>query len=220
MIPERRASLLEEATGLPAGGARHVHVRLDGAIGTRSLQRAGLELWGERLALAVWPGELKAQAHAFFGTPRARALLDLVATTGGWHAEPRPHLGFYGASPPQRLYLTPRLGLRDYVAAWSGDDLARVRAYERADLRRELVPWLVERGHASDADRAGLPRFERLLGRRQAHLRPAVRAWREWQLDHAEDLDERGELVGAVRSALVTVLERLDEPPLPVASRV
>jgi hypothetical protein len=218
LIPERRASLLEEATGLPVSSARHPHVRLDTAIGARSLQRVGLEPSDERVTLAIWPGELKAQAHAFYGTPRARALLELVAT-GDWHAEPRPHLGFYGASPPQRLYLTPRIGLEDYVAAWSGEDLERVHAYERPAVRRELLPWLVERGHGSPADLDELPRFERLLGRRAAHLRPAVRAYTQWPLDLAEDLDERGELVAAVRTALATLLERLDEPPLPVASR-
>jgi hypothetical protein len=218
LIPEHRASLLEEATGLPAAGSRNVHVRLDGAVGARSLQRAGLELWGERLALAVWPGELKSQAHAFYGTRRARALLDLVATAG-WRAEPRPHLGFYGASPPQRLYLTPRLALADYVAAWSGPDLERVHAYDRPEVGRDLLPWLVARGHASPADRDGLARFERLLGRRTAHLRPAVRAWWEWPLAAADELDGRGALAAAVRERLAALLEELDEPPLPVASR-
>ena len=218
MTPERIASLLEEATGLRVTG-RHAHVRLDDATGAASLQRAALgSSEHDTLTLAVWPGELKAQAQAFYAGDRAARLLELVADSP-WTAEPRPHLGFYGASPPQRLYLTPRLALDAYVEAWSSGDLDRVHYYPRARVRGELLPWLVERGHASPGDLDGLPRFEYLLGRRDAHLRPAVRARREWSLDEAEDLDEADELAAAIRDELALLLEHLDEPPLPVASR-
>ena len=153
--------------------------------------------------LAVWPGELKAEARALYGTGRAEALLALA---GEWDASPRPHLGFYGASPPQRLYTTPALGVRAYVHAWQ-DDLDRVHAYELGELRELLWPWLVARGYASPGDAAGIPRFERLAGRRAIHLRPAIR------LERAVAADP-----GQIRAALAALLDALDEPPLPVAS--
>ena len=160
--------------------------------------------------LAVWPGELKAEARALYGTGRADALLRLAGAplppTETWRATPRPHLGFYGASPPQRLYTAPALGLRAYVRAWQ-EDLDRVHAYELGELRDLLWPWLVARGYASPPDAAQLPRFERLAGRRAIHLRPAIR------LEHTVAADPK-----RIREALERLLQALDEPPLPVAS--
>lgn len=182
---------------------RQAHVRLDTAIGTRSLQRAALEERPGRLVLAVWPGELKGEARALYGGDRAAALLAL----SGWELTPRPHLGFYGASPPQRLYTTTALAPAAYVRAWQ-EDLDRVHAYELGELRDVLFPWLVARGYASPHDRDGLPRFERLAGRRAIHLRPAIRAVRSVTPEPR-----------AIRTALGDLLAALDEPPLPIASR-
>jgi hypothetical protein len=177
-------------------------VRLDAAVGARTLQRAALEERDGELVLAVWPGELKAEARALYGTARADALLSLR----GWRATPRPHLGFYGASPPQRLYTTPALDLGAYVRGWQ-EDLDRVHAYELAQLRDILWPWLVARGYASPEDAPRLPRFERLAGRRAIHLRAAIR------LERAVDRAPY-----AIRGVLAGLLDVLDEPPLPIAS--
>jgi hypothetical protein len=185
-----------------AATGRHAHVRLDAAIGTHSLQRAALAERDGRLLLAVWPGELKGEARALYGTERADALLRLRE----WQLTPRPHLGFYGASPPQRLYTTTALDLAAYVRAWQ-EDLDRVHAYELGELRDVLWPWLVARGYASPEDARGLPRFERLAGRRAIHLRPAVRAERTVVREPR-----------AIRDALAGLLAALDEPPLPIAS--
>ena len=65
----------------------------------------------------------------------------------------------------------------------------------------------VARGYASPPDAAQLPRFERLAGRRAIHLRPALR------LERTVEADPR-----RIREALASLLEALDEPPLPVAS--
>jgi hypothetical protein len=184
---------------VPATG-RHAHVRLDAAIGTRSLQRAALDERAGELVLAVWPGELKGEARALYGSGRAEALLGLR----DWHLTPRPHLGFYGASPPQRLYTTTALDARAYVRGWQ-EDLDRVHAYELGELRDLLWPWLVGRRYASPGDAAGLPRFERLVGRRAIHLRPAIRAERAVAPDPA-----------AIRTALAALLDALGEPSLPV----
>lgn len=184
---------------MPATG-RHAHVRLDAAIGTRSLQRAALEEREGELVLAVWPGELKGEARALYGSDRCVALLGL----SDWQLTPRPHLGFYGASPPQRLYTTTSLGARNYVRRWQ-EDLDRVHAYELGELREVLWPWLVGRRYASASDAAGIPRFEQLVGRRAIHLRPAIRAERTVPPDPE-----------AIRAALTTLLDALGEPSLPV----
>ncbi|HKP91432.1 MAG TPA: hypothetical protein VJT75_15815 [Thermoleophilaceae bacterium] len=199
--PAALHALLREATGVAASG-RHPHVRLDATIGTRSLQRAALEWREGRLVLAAWPGELKAEAQALYGTDRASRLTSLR----GWHVTPRPHLGFYGASPPQRLYTTSALDVDAYVRSWR-EDVDRVHAYELGELRDVLWPWLVARGYASPRDAVRIPRFERLVGRRTIHLRPAVRVERPV----AANADD-------VRAALAGLLVALDEPPLPVAS--
>jgi hypothetical protein len=152
--------------------------------------------------LAVWPGELKGEATALYGSERADALLALR----DWRLTPRPHLGFYGASPPQRLYTTTALEPRAYVRSWQ-EDLDRVHAYALAELREVLWPWLVARRYASADDAAGLPRFERLAGRRAIHLRPAIRA----ELTVARD-------PATIRTELAALLDALGEPPLPIAS--
>jgi hypothetical protein len=181
-------------------------VRLDAAIDTRSLQRAALEERAGELVLAAWPGELKGEARALYGSDRAEALLALGGTggTGDWLLTPRPHLGFYGASPPQRLYTTTPLDAPVYVRGWQ-EDLDRVHAYDLGELRDVLWPWLLGRGYASPSDAAGLPRFERLAGRRAIHLRPAIRAERTVPPEPA-----------AIRAALATLLDVLGEPSLPV----
>jgi hypothetical protein len=153
--------------------------------------------------VALWPGELKGEALALYGSAeRTQALLALR----GFALVPRPHLGFYGASPPQRLYTTTSLTPAGYLAAWR-DDLDRVHAYRREQLRGELWAWLTGRGHASDEDAAALPRFERLAGRRSIHLRPAIR------VERRVDPDPR-----AIGAAIARVLDALGEPPLPIAS--
>jgi hypothetical protein len=131
-------------------------------------------LWGDDLVLAVWPGELQDQARNLYGSDRAAALLRFAEETTRWFAKPRPHLAFHTSAPRQRVYLTPTIGLDEYVQQWSGGDLEHVHAYSLAELRDDLWPWLLARGYASPADAHELPRFERSLGRRAVHLRPGV----------------------------------------------
>jgi hypothetical protein len=210
---ERLRSILEEATGLPAVVSRGAYVMLDAARGTTTIQRAGLEVWGAALVAAVWPAELKPQAHALYPTGRAAALLDAVEGSDDLMIEARPHLAFRWSDRDQRVYLRPTIGLREYVRSWADEDLARV-SYAPSQLRGELFPWLLKRGYASPRDEAKLPEFERVLGRRPIHLRPGLSVWREWPLEMAEQLDARGHLVHEVRTALDRLLAALGEPPL------
>jgi HKD family nuclease len=215
----RLHTLLREATGIDPQPERKAYVMLKDPIGTTSIQRAGLEVWGDRLVLAVWPAELKEQAHAFYGTGRAESLLVFLDQQDAWVASPTPHLGFHLSDRRQRLYLTPRVDLREYVRRWSHEDLDHAGGHPRATLRADLWPWLIERGYASTADADGLPRFERSLGRRShAHLRPGVQVRREWPLTVAEAMDESGRLVAAIRDALQAVLGALHEPSLASSS--
>lgn len=172
-------------------------------------------MWGDDLVIAVWPGELQDQARNLYGSDRAAALLRFAEETTRWFAEPRPHLAFHTSAPRQRVYLTPTIGLDEYVQQWSGGDLEHVHAYSLAELRDDLWPWLLARGYASPADAHELPRFERSLGRRAVHLRPGVCAWHPWSLTRAEELDDRGTLASEIRDALTDLLTAIGEPPLP-----
>ncbi|HEX8742465.1 MAG TPA: hypothetical protein VF712_04965 [Thermoleophilaceae bacterium] len=198
--PMTGAAALAEAAGLPLRAGRHPHVRLE----AETVQRAALEELGGRVMLMVWPGALKAQALAFYRGSRA---LDAVrgALARGWLVEPRPHLGFFMASRPQRLYLTPRLDALAYARQWSEGDVEQVGGWPVESLRTGLFPWLVERGYAAPADAAGLPRFERLAARRGPHLRASMRFAREC------DPGDPAEL----RAHLDEVLALLGERPLP-----
>lgn len=213
-VADRLHAVLEKATGIAPEARRRAYVMLDEAIGTTTLQRAGLELWGDSLVLAVWPGELKDQARALYSTGRAAGLLDFVASSDDVEVAASPHLAFRLSDRRQRVYLTPTIDVTEYVRSWADENLDRV-AYPPSSLHDELWPWLLERGYASPADAEELPRFERALGRRAIHLRPGLRVWRRWPLEAAEDLDERGALIDQVRTTLTRVLAALGEPALP-----
>ena len=164
--------------------------------------------------LALWPGELKGQALAFYRGDRA---VDAVraASSSGWLVEPRPHLGFFMASRGQRLHLTPRVDALTYARQWTEADVGRAGGWPLERLRAELWPWLLGRGYASPGDEAGLDRYERLAGRRGPHLRPAMRFAREWDAADAAELDRRGRLAPEVRRLVDEALGLLGEPGLP-----
>jgi hypothetical protein len=58
------------------------HVRLDKA-GFKSVQRLAIADLGGGVVAAVWPGELKPQAHYLYSDGRAAALI-AAAREGGW----------------------------------------------------------------------------------------------------------------------------------------
>ncbi len=55
---------------------------------------------------------------------------------------------------------------------------------------RELWPWLLQRGYASERDTERLDPFLRALGRRFAHLRPTMHVARSWSWLEAERLED------------------------------
>ncbi|HEX4838001.1 MAG TPA: hypothetical protein VFV03_05705 [Solirubrobacteraceae bacterium] len=217
----RLRSLLREATGIVPERAGLVHVRLDLALGVSSLQRAALDIEDERLTLHLWPGELKRQAEHLYAGGHADSLCELLdGNEGAWEVKPQPLLGFRNAPVRTRVYLTCRLDIAEYARRWQGEDWKRVGAHHRNHILPDLWPWLLQRGYASECDRARLDPFLHALGRRFAHLRPTIHVSRSWEWGEAERLDDEGALPGDIHDALDRVLGLLDEPQLaPIAAQ-
>lgn len=219
----RLRSLLREATGITPERAGLVHVRLDVALGVRSLQRAALDIEDERLTLHLWPGELKAQAEHLYSGGHAEKLCELLDGNGdgAWQVKPQPLLGFRNAPVRTRVYLTCRLDPEEYARRWQGEDWKQVGAHHRNHILPDLWPWLLERGYASEPDRARLDPFLHALGRRFAHLRPTIHVSRSWEWTEAERLDDEGALASEIHRTLNRVLELLEEPRLaPIATPI
>jgi hypothetical protein len=230
----RLRSLLREATGIRPERAGLVHVRLDVALGVASLQRAALDIEDERLTLHLWPGELKRQAEHLYAGGSAERLCELLDERGshagdgaedgdaggeqggllGWCVQPQPLLGFRNAPVRTRLYLTCRLDPGEYARRWQGEDWKKVGAHHRNHIRGELWPWLLQRGYASEGDELRLDPFLRALGRRFAHLRPAIHVSHSWAWAHAQALDDEGVLPQEIERAINRVLGLLGEPLL------
>ncbi len=211
----RLRSLLAQATGVAPERGQLVHVRLDNALGVVSFQRAALALEGDELLLHVWPGELKHQAEHLYAEDRALRLSRLAAPGSPWTVQPQPLLGYRNAPVRSRVYLTCTLGAAAYARRWQGEDWEQVGAHHHNYVMSELWPWLLARGHASECDLEPVRAFSASLGRRFAHLRPAMHAMRTWALEEAEELDEDGRLAAQIREAVSEVLSVLEEPPLP-----
>lgn len=209
---ERRIrAVMAEATGIPPEDAGHV--LLDQTISTTSVQRAELyEVEDSWLVLSVWPGELKDQALYLHSHGRGQRLAALDGHDG-WSVYASPQLAFFTAPPDRRLYMTTELDVDAYPRQWEEGDTDWVGQYTPEAARGELWPWLLERGYASP-EQDDLDWFLGVLSSRKAHLRPGMVAERTWSKVEAQDLDEKGELVGAVRSALNEILGVLDEPPV------
>jgi hypothetical protein len=209
----RLRSLLREATGIQPERVGLVHVRLDTALGAKSLQRAALEIDDRALTLHLWPGELKPQAEALYTAGRAERLAELDdAGDGPWRVAPQPLLGFRNAPQRVRAYLTCTLDAAEYARRWQDEDFSRVGAHPHDKVLTELWPWLLERGYASLEDRERLERFLQTLGRRALHLRPAIHVSRTWSFAEAEALDDAGLLVDEIHAAINRVLAVLQEP--------
>jgi hypothetical protein len=175
LLESPRPELLRAVTGLePVRGGRDVLLE---PAGVRSTQRLALSDFGGGIAVFTWPAELKPQAMHLYSGGRPRRLLE-AAAAGGWEVDMRPHLGFRNADWRQRLYTNPTIAVEEYVARWSGADGRRIGAHKPDTLRSGLWPWLLARGHASERDTPELEPFLRRLGRRDAHLRPALRLLR------------------------------------------
>ena len=220
----RLMSVLREATGLagvtPEPRPWIAQVMLDETIGTKSTQRISLRDQDEGLALYTFPAEQKAHAKVLYRAGRAQRLLDFLAEhPETWRARPNVHLAYRWSRERERLYLHCRLSVSEYVLRWTGEDWTQIREHRYDDIRENLWPWLRERQYAGPEDDQQLDAFLKRLGRgRNAHLRPGIVIWRIWPWPQAVDLDERGALVGQVRTAVAELLTALDEPLPPACT--
>jgi hypothetical protein len=194
-------------------------VSLEGRLGFRSTQRLRVSDVDGGVTAATWPAELAPQARYLYGRGLGSALV-AAALERGWTVEPSPHLAYHTAPPGRRLYMRPSLAPLDYVAVWQDPEgLRRVGSHTRADVERELWPWLKQAGLAGDGDDSVLLRFlGECLGRRPAHMRPGLRFRRIWTLAEAAGLGFA--LAGAIRSEFDAVFAVAHEPALGSAQAV
>jgi hypothetical protein len=214
---ESLASALSAATG-----SAKVRERSEPPVGVEALKSAWVSIQrialGDRdgqLVLCTWPGELKAQARAFYGSDRAERVSVLIERDPAWLAVPRPHLAYNGALRADRLYLSCPLPAAEYLARWSRpDDLKEVGGHTPESVPGELWPWLCERGYADPANpdaEAQLERFMASLRRRrsQAHLRPGIELRRRCESLAQGDAQLEGEVAALVRQLTATLREPL-----------
>jgi hypothetical protein len=198
--------LLRQVTGIApeAGG---IHVLLEGA-GFKSVQRLGiLRINGGRRA-ALSPGEYQSHARYLYSDGRGETFVSVAREGGAWSVDPKPHLAFFQAPPHQRLYLDPTMDCDQYVGLWQGPGWERIHGYRQQELTDDLWPWLKEQRLATPEDDEVFHEFRRLLGdRRVAHLRPALRAERDW----LRDVPSAAE----VRAEVNRVLQAIGEPRFP-----
>jgi hypothetical protein len=199
-----RPDLLLAATGIepePQG-----HVRLDRHTGIRSTQRLAAGGPGN-VRVGFWPAELKPQAEYLYQQGRALRLLS-EARARAWEVLPAPQLAFYTSPPSQRLYIEEvEITAEEYARRWEGPDGKWIVQHNADDVRRSVWPWLKSLGYVSDSDDGVLDRFLSILGRRPAHLRPALRVRREWARSHPD-------LADAIRSDLDAIFRAAGEPGL------
>jgi len=207
-----RPELLADVTRVQPGPGGD-WVNLEGRLGFRSTQRLRVSDLASGVSVATWPAELAPQARYLYGRGLGTALV-AAAIERGWTVEPSPHLAYHTAPPGRRLYMRPSLAPLDYVAVWEDPEgLRRVGSHTRADVERELWPWLKQAGLAGDGDDSVLLRFlGECLGRRPAHMRPGLRFRRIWTLAEAAGLGFA--LAGAIRSEFDAVFAVAHEPAL------
>jgi len=210
-----RCELLIDVAGVePEPGRDWVDL---GRLGFRSTQRLWIGDYDGGVAVATWAAELKPQACYLYGGGLGSALV-AAAIERGWAVEPSPHIAFRTASAARRLYMSPSIEARDYVACWEDEDaLSRIGGnYARGAVEHELWPWLKQRGFADDGDDAVLRRFlDECLGNWPANMRPGLRFFRVWALDEGAELGSA--LVETIRSQFDAVFAVAHEPALQAA---
>jgi hypothetical protein len=189
------------------------HVLLD-RFGIRSTQRLLVSDPGGNVVVAFWPAELKPQAEYLYRDGRGFALVR-EALQRGWQVWAAPHLAFFTAPASRRLYMSPDVDPAEYAKRWEGSDARWIGEHSVDDLRSTLWPWLKQRGYATAADDGVLAEFIRLLGRRGAHLRPALRFHRRWGAAEVRATAE-SELADRIREDVNAVIAAAGEPPIRV----
>lgn len=124
-----------EASGITPVDAG-THVLLD-EYGIASSQRLAIGDVGGNVVAALWPAELKEQAVYLYGNGLGTSTT-AHARERGWSAEPGPHLAFRNSASHRRLYMAPQVDALEYARRWEEEDLHRVGAHSRAQVREEV----------------------------------------------------------------------------------
>ena len=209
--------LLRETSGVePVDAGTHVILEKHGV---QSAQRLAIADLGGSVIAALWPAELKEQAKYLYGARLGRPLV-AAARERGWTAEAAPHLAFRNSMAQLRLYMAPPLDAAEYARRWEEGDLDRVGAHSRADVRRNLWPWLKRRGYATDDDDSVLEEWlATCLGNRPAFLRPGLRLKRAWPREPLASPRERSAVAEEIRADVDAILTAAHDPPLPATQR-
>ena len=206
--------LAQEITGItPEAASGHAFLK---EAGFKAVQRLVLGDASGRVVVALMPGELAPNARFLYSQHRAEAFV-AAADQRGWSVLPNPHIGFWQAPPPQRLYLESSLSVHEYVELWEGDGWDRIGGHSLDELVDSLWPWLKEHSCASDTDERVFGDFLQLLTsmKRDAHMRAGLYAKREWSREERAAMSTR-ELADEIRADLKQVLGAIGEPRFPV----
>ncbi len=146
-----------------------------------SAQRSGSALSdvGGGIVLGLWPAELKPQAAFLYQDGRGAAMA-ARARSLGWEVWAVPQLAFFTSSPSKRLYMHPEIDPSEYARRCEKQDAHWIGQHQSGEVRDSVWPWLKSRGYVADDDDGVLDEFLHILGRRAAHLRPALRLHRRW----------------------------------------
>ena len=178
--------------------------------GTPKIFMAGLAFASDHtnVSLKMYPGDTLGQARAFYSDPSSVAAV-LALRSEGWHVEPNFHWGFmqggYG-------WVKSPLDVDKYCAYWV-DHIAETREVARPDW--DAYWSQLESAHIVDAsDKEAFDREFTASQRQKAQPRPGLFCEFNWSLTEATRLDDRGQLIGAVRDRMNQMLRALRAPEL------
>lgn len=208
----RLKNILSEVTGKEATQhAARATVRVP-AERIKAIQRIDLYAETDQLVLAMWPGELKAQAQHLYGSPERVEALLRVTEMDEWSLKPCFNVAYRNANYHARWYTTPSMDGATYAKGWTRD-LENAGGWRRERLENgELWAWLLDRGYAVEEDRPGL---NRLLETRvqDFHARPTLEIRRSWSWAEAVEADDgEGRLIDEIGEAITAVLAAVDQP--------
>lgn len=215
----RLRSVLGKATVLQASeDSGYSEVVLDCA---KSVKLARLARDADGVRLSIWPGELKDETRYLYDDEvRASRLRDL-ADEPGFAIKTNGRLGFrYDNGGRAGISFSEGFPLDRYIDLWiSPEGRNRNRAFSPDELHGNLLPWLSEQGLLERPTDEELDLFIRRVGgasdRKTIYLRQGLWMGRFWNWEEAVELDEDGDLVGEVRTALNIMLSALGEELLP-----
>lgn len=160
------------------------------------------------VSLEMFPADTLGQARAFYGDPDSvKAVLDLRAD--GWQVRPNFHWGFAARG---YAWCSSPLPVDAYCEYWI-NGISSTREVARPDWNSYWARLETD----SIVDPLGREAFDQELvasQRQKTSPRPGLFCEYNWPLHEASEMDERGELVAAVRKRINQMLRALRAPEL------